>query len=130
MKLSEAIRLGSYATEKGVGSAAMWGEKRCALGAALFAIGDRDSASSEQETIREVWPWTQETIVSPVTTCPERIMDIIWILNDVWGWTRERIADWVATVEPRENEFEEIVGVLAEPREFDHEDWAELQYTR
>lgn len=100
--LSECIRLGAMLAPKNDWSHSEPG-RLCALEAACVAIGvDR----KEWADVCILWGWTWDTL----TTCPvcdrnERVVDLIWHLNDRHCWTRERIAAWVAS---KERELTEV----------------------
>lgn len=111
MKLSEAIRLGSMASDQVSGE--FWQDGRtCAQGAALLAIGRLDTiiGTKNHHHMREAWPWISTMAVPcPVALCPaHRHVSSVQVLlphlnNDLpWGhgWAREAIADWIATLEP------------------------------
>lgn len=121
MKLSEAIRLGSMASDQVSGE--FWQDGRtCAQGAALLAIGRLETTvmNKNHGHIREAWPWIRTTWAPcPVALCPgHRNVSCVQVLiphlnNDLpWGhgWSRESIADWIATLEPADP-----VGVVAPP---------------
>lgn len=112
MKLSEAILLGSVGTEQAYGCNAIMpnGQATCALGAALFAIGE--SLSEWREGMPKVsarWPWADEMVPIPSViggNCARdgiylsgAVYDLIWRLNDSAKWTRPQIAAWVAELE-------------------------------
>lgn len=97
MKLSDAIRLGSMMKPQGY--RALSSESgTCALGAALDAISQPDSAPCYH------WPIVDDFVVG----CPACLgITQTWLgfiiahLNDDHRWTRERIADWIETLEAR-----------------------------
>lgn len=112
MKLSEAILLGSVGTEQAYGCSAIMpnGKATCALGAALFAIGE--SLAEWRDGIPKVtarWPWADKMV--PIPSAIKRhceidriyvntaVYDVIWRLNDYVRWTRPQIAAWVADLE-------------------------------
>lgn len=108
MLLSEAIMLGSMATEQCFGGMEDEDGRRCALGAAALAIGGNIMMLDE-------FPWLGQAEVCPVCHESNHASYIIaQHLNDAHRWTRERIADWVATVEPRDEPTVDPVEVLAE----------------
>lgn len=95
--LSEALRLGSMATEQAFDEMYVLNEHRevaqaCALGALLLALG-----AVEDQRLRAPAPQCPVCQVVQPTWCPlsARIMH----LNDFHRWTRERIADWLAEIE-------------------------------
>lgn len=106
MKLSEAIRLGSMASEKCSRHIERPDGSRCALGAALFAVGESRRQDIWHLAIARLWPWTMEELEAGPDGfrffIPIAIRDVIWHLNDTADWSREKIADWVATIEPQE----------------------------
>lgn len=105
MKLSEAIRLGAMASKQGFGENSIWGEERCALGAACLAMGVETPRAHEMYiALRMAYPWLSTHFLPPVNDAKvsRDAMQIVWSLNDLFNWTRERIADWVETVEPSE----------------------------
>lgn len=105
--LSDAILLGSVGTEQGYGPGSVHSSsnKKCAMGAALFAVGACVSSNMEGlDKITEYWPWTRTYVDAPCTIRGEDIRQkpvysIIWQLNDKAHWTRPQIAAWVATLE-------------------------------
>lgn len=99
MRLSEAIRLGAMLKPQGFGSSSMYDPRRsCALGAASDAVG---LALDSYRWLRlaKIWPQLDESYASPATRQVDRLLVVIYDLNDNRGWTRERIADWVETIE-------------------------------
>lgn len=117
MLLSEAIRLGSMASEKCTDQAEDFTGARCALGAALYAVGEKVHRRDWHLQIVAIWPWTdREGMACPadgcLLSCGVVIRDIIWHLNDCHEWSREQIADWVAAIEPPEPAPEpEVVAI-------------------
>lgn len=123
MKLSEAILLGSVGSEQCKG----WlidGNKACAMGAALIAVGEGYlgmphgiSSTILPSKIYVQWPWaTQGTVECPI--CKEHGYKQVGLpyimvehLNDLHGWTRPRIAEWVASIEPKEVEQPQVTEV-------------------
>jgi hypothetical protein len=113
MKLSEAILLGSVGSEQGYGHTSMFRESKakCALGAALHAVGqapsDQEDTWANPETspyhhVRAVWPFVETRVQHPIRDARYTIMHTIYDLNDMFLWARPQIAQWVATVEPQE----------------------------
>jgi hypothetical protein len=113
MKLSEAILLGSVGSEQGYGNASMFTESKakCALGAALHAVGQApsnqgyswgDPETSPYKHVRAVWPLVDTYVQHPMRDIRYTIMQTIYDLNDTFLWTRPQIAQWVATIEPQE----------------------------
>ena len=110
MKLSEAIRLGAMATEHATHALQRIGRNgsivTCALGSALYAVGQRLDGSAAYDYIGARWQW----VVSHLVLCPgccgchnqHHPREIIIHLNDSHHWSRERIAYWVAMIEPQE----------------------------
>lgn len=108
MLLSEAILLGSVATEQGFGPASIFphGKMTCALGTALAAKGASFNSSVKgMSEVTAIWPWTATCIdVPPIIRNPvdpysAPVFAIIWRLNDNARWTRQQIAAWVAEQE-------------------------------
>lgn len=112
MKLSEAILLGSVETEQGFGPFSIYtdGKTKCALGAALVAVGAEVTNNSPNPyvIVDQHWPWTYTTHVNYPGQSEKgrviRALTAIWTLNDQDKWTRPQIAAWVATIEPKEEE--------------------------
>ena len=117
MKLSEAIRLGSMSSPQAF-HAFQSGEARCAMGAALDAIGSvpvrvagplpgaflRDTGTPSMVYAYYPIPLTWELLLAQSAVCPHcskpaMLGRVIVHLNDDERWTRERIADWVETQE-------------------------------
>jgi len=100
MKLSEAILLGSVGSKQGFGASSLhsYSQRKCALGAAILAVGIDDTFYA----LVAVWPWLNNKMICP--DCNDThitiIKDVIWHLNDDHRWTRPQIAAWVATIEP------------------------------
>ena len=106
MKLSEAILLGSIGSEQGFGhmSGNPANKTKCAIGAALFAIGvEGNSCMNPFSELQKAWPWVYNWIPRPPVLGPDRIRtyvaEVIYLLNDNQRWTRPRIAAWVAEQE-------------------------------
>lgn len=98
MKLSEAIRLGAMSCPQARGFArndATGG--RCALGAALFAVG---TDTWDYTLALCQFPVTSDIARNPVTGEMAMLLSVIRCLNDGEMWTREQIAAWVETLEP------------------------------
>lgn len=93
----------------------------CALGTALFIVGEKPTAEGIDLT-HKYWPWTRMEVQCPdgekfpslvfpskLWTCDyvdhrfRTVANIISHLHYNHHWTRERIADWVATIEPQED---------------------------
>jgi hypothetical protein len=113
MRLSEAILLGSTECEQGIGPKMIipQGTRKCALGAALSAIGCQETDQVKCYTVvRNTWPWTDQYVKEPCNIHGYRsggfykVYDVIWRLNDCARWTRPEIAAWVASIEPSEEE--------------------------
>lgn len=104
MKLSDAIRLGSMASDPI--KCVLWRDGRtCALGAAFLAAGMFDSNHMVPSAVQDAkWP----ILAVIAKSCPccrdgrQSVADMITHLNDYHTWTREAIADWVSTIEPPE----------------------------
>lgn len=103
MKLSEAIMLGSTMSPQAFGVARRSDGAACALAAA----GDANGVEYGLDLF-QVWPFLLTKAVDPVTTNVGPAWSIIVDLNDCQMWSRERIADWVASVEPHEEQTEEV----------------------
>jgi hypothetical protein len=100
MRLSDAIQLGAMITSQAFGTL-FKGDRACALGAALLAVG----VSQEQagNSVRKRWPWTFAISVNcPSCRRSRLVCEVIVHLNDDHRWTRERIGAWVAGIEPFE----------------------------
>ena len=98
MTLSEAIRLGTMCGPQIFGDT--WGKDGtggCAMGAALYAIGEPRGACYSR--VLQHWPITGNYVTHPVSGQIMLVMSAIRLLNDEHHWTREQIADWVETVE-------------------------------
>lgn len=105
MKLYEAMLLGSAATPKSDGY--FYNRNTggtCALGAAVWAIGQMNFQSPAQThlTLPAVWP----DMMKRTVTCPEcgvqnTVQAIVPHLNNSKGhnWTREAIAEWLKPIE-------------------------------
>ncbi len=98
MKLSVAIRIGSMTTRQIVGNTHDGGNGRCAIGAAMDAVG----ATAQQFY---AWPVESRVFFPILQTVVERYgesMDLqrcIWMMNDSDRQTREEIADFVEKIE-------------------------------
>lgn len=115
MLLSEAIRLGAMATPPATGTSLDDRGGTCALGAALYAIGQ--ASRFYGSACLENFPITSTVVRQPVSNGEMYLLSAVRELNDIHEWTRERIADWVQTFEPRETErCEESVAVHAVAR--------------
>lgn len=113
MKLSEAILLGSVGTTQGFGPDSIFRneEGRCALGAALAAVGQECDlvdrvVKNPYNLIRKLWPWVNSRIAMPSILTRrhdgflfDTVETIIWKLNDIVKMPRPEIAAWVATLE-------------------------------
>jgi len=110
MKLSEAIRIGSVSSKQGFRQYHdSWGDYRCALGAAYYAV--RGHALVSPQNLHAAFPVLNERL-PPNFQCPANAFClpprsgfytlfgiIITHLNDYHKWDRLRIADWVASFE-------------------------------
>lgn len=107
MRLSEAIRLGAMMTKPAYGIIGT-NRRRCALGAAGFAIGYTAWwPRGIWHALEAEWPWLFD--VSRTRFCPlcgddrKFLAAILWHLNDTHRMSREWSADWVSlTIEPQE----------------------------
>lgn len=125
MKLSEAIRLGAMATEKGTGSESILSDVMpCALGAARLAAGIKcDEESEAFRLLQEQWPITQTVVNRPTTDIEfhdqvedrATLLSMIWQLNDCSNWTRAQIADWVEAIERHAPQVECVPVSAMEP---------------
>jgi hypothetical protein len=94
------------------------GETRCALGAALTAIGECTPCHNQGVDagpyikITDIWPWTHNHVVNPTdnSRIPAAIdiRTMIWMLNDSAKWTRPQIAAWVAEQEVKLGVVEQV----------------------
>lgn len=119
MKLSEAILKGCETTEKLTGDF-IEGDKACALGAGIVAIGKNKVGCCEGFClISENFPISNMRLNEfPEGLYPKwagvigrsSIYDIIWRLNDRADWSREAIAMWVSTLEDYLESQEESKG--------------------
>lgn len=108
MKLSEAILLGSTLSRQGFNAFKTLDGRRCALGAALEAVGE--GALLASSTLRELWPQLNAEFRG--IPCPAGCIGVqartlggmIAHLNDADKWTRQRIAAWLTQFEPKEVE--------------------------
>ena len=109
MKLSEAIRLGAMLKPQGTGST--FGDKTCALGAALEAVGCTDK-NSGWFPVYDIFPIARVSVQRPIDGERMLLGTACWSTNDKYGWTREQIADWVETIEAQhENPVASCVAV-------------------
>jgi len=120
MKLSEAIRIGSAASGQAFGAYQdqLW--KRCALGAAYYAVRGRFGCFTVPPLLFSEFPILNERVLNfecPGSDChglaicaspmPGKLpsngvptlFDIVLHLNDFHSWDRLKIADWVASFE-------------------------------
>jgi hypothetical protein len=110
MKLSAAILLGSTMSPQAFREFQDKNGSRCAVGAALAAIGKPIKAKIAVGVAEASWPWLTR---HDAFVCPgchgvwRHVLGLIMHFNDVHGWTRERIAEWVATVEPQDIQGEQ-----------------------
>ena len=98
MKLSEAILLGSTLSPQAFGSYETSDGRRCALGAALAAVGEDCFVGNAVARLGWIWPLLDRPVDCPQCGCSSRqelLGATIAHLNDAHGWTRERIAAWV-----------------------------------
>lgn len=102
MTLSEAIRLGAMLKPQGTGHT--FGDKTCALGAALEAVGQTGDAGAGWFPVYQIWPIARQFVRYPGSS-PHLVGQTVmigsacWMLNDQDHWTREEIADWVEQIE-------------------------------
>lgn len=104
MTLGDAIRLGALLKPQGVGQ---YGSARsCALRAAADALGLAPTAEAawrgharegiDYNGLIRHFPILDLTVPGPPgLPDADRLLYLIWRLNDSFGWTRERIADWI-----------------------------------
>lgn len=98
MKLSTAIRIGSMTTKQITINMRDGGNGRCAIGAALDALGYNFCGVHLAEATRH-FPVINSIVVRPGFDGIEPrkcvMYEAIMTLNDSAGWARELIADWV-----------------------------------
>jgi hypothetical protein len=105
MNFSEAIRLGSMATEQGYGGLSVISRTApCAIGAALLAVGVKcKEPINAYSQIRVQFPLAAHRVCGPKGTrfecVPNEVASHVIALNDFERWPREQIADWVDTIE-------------------------------
>jgi hypothetical protein len=75
------------------------GDRACAWGAALLAVG-----ATPERTVRPAlsrWPWAFAVSVNcPSCRRSRLVCEVIAHLNDDHRWSREEIGAWVAGIEP------------------------------
>lgn len=99
MKLSEAIRLGSMATEQQFGWCGdLESGKTCALGAVFVAVGENYTYEDMKAKL-PLLAFTESAPCPQCGRCGDSSFATIPHLNDHHRWTREQIADWVETIE-------------------------------
>jgi hypothetical protein len=111
MTLSDAIRLGSMLTPKGLGGW-MDGYGRCALAAASEAAGVQPRSrydvmtgavrpSVDYSALAQRFPVLDQPALHPMRKdrADVDVCDVIWSLNDCWDWSREDIAAWLEAIE-------------------------------
>lgn len=111
MKLSEAIMLGSFSSEQVSGLYVDSAGKRCALGAAMLAVGIQieaepmlhywERATKAKWSLIYKFPYLNIIVEDPAGGPKDYLKDVIMRLNDRHCWSRQRIAQWVATIEAR-----------------------------
>jgi hypothetical protein len=110
MKLSAAILLGSTLSPQAFAEFEDDNGSRCALGAALAAIGNPIQIGNGFRAAAESWPWIEPYGEFHCPDCDgvaSQALSLIVHINDGHKWTRERIAEWVATVEPQDIQGEQ-----------------------
>ncbi len=100
MRLSAAIRIGSMTTKHIVGLTNDGGNGRCAIGAAMDAVG----ATANQfyawpVESKKLFPILRLSVAHPFTSEAVDLQRCIWLLNDRDHCTREEIADFVEKIE-------------------------------
>jgi hypothetical protein len=93
MKLSEAISLGAMLSPQAFGHLEDPHGGRCALGAAMHAVG--------QPTDYSEWKWASRIANCPACSGTLPAIFAISHLNDLHQWPRQQIAEWVSTIEPQ-----------------------------
>lgn len=112
MRFSDAIRLGSMACGPARYHTVDPHGNRCALGAALLAVG-RKGVYLEAF---DVWPAiTNYMVEHPVTGRRMAVLSAVRELNDFHKWSREAIADWVETIERRADADQQALSTDALP---------------
>lgn len=99
MKLSTAIRIGSLTTRQIHFKPNDGKNGYCAVGAALFAIGEVVCPLRYFQIAEKKFPLIKILVLDPKSHEQRSMSTIIWQLNDFFGWTREQIADWVEEIE-------------------------------
>jgi hypothetical protein len=110
MKLSAAILLGSTMSPQAFEEFQNKNGSRCALGAALAAIGSPIRLGNGFRAAAESWPWIEPYVEFHCPDCDgvaSHALSLIVHLNDGHKWTRERIAEWVAKIEPQDVQGEQ-----------------------
>lgn len=97
MKLSEAIRKGcTMSPIQGFGVPAMWEGNRCALGAALLALGHSGLGNEAYLFLEEKYPF----LIKPAShkyRAVKVLTHLIFAMNDVDRISREEIANFIET---------------------------------
>jgi hypothetical protein len=101
--LSEAIREGAKLSEQAFGDL-VEGDKKCAIGAALEALGLLEKVSETGNVpglLFQQYTYLGQTVACP--RCRQQFdMGLACVhLNDDHRWTRESIADWLAQQEEK-----------------------------
>lgn len=102
MKLSTAIRIGSMTTRQIKGNFRDDGNGRCAIGAALDAVGFYSGAKAHYLDYRlaSLFPLADIVVKHPIHRgMMDHVSGVVVTLNDHHDWSREAIADWVETIE-------------------------------
>ena len=98
MKLSEAISLGAMLSPQAIGKLEDAEGRRCALGAAIVAIGRWDDTE---------WKWAKSMVNCPDCWGVQPVVSAIAHLNNSHRWPRQQIAEWVSTIEPKQESSSE-----------------------
>lgn len=107
MKLYEAIRLGAMLGKQCHGKV-WWRNNTCAMGAAITAVGGRNTARSigNKEALLQLFPFSRTLAYNPRESWVKQrfmgkmiVADLIVILNDNHFWSRHQIADWLEPIE-------------------------------
>ena len=107
MKLSTAIRIGSMTTKQVILSGNDGQNGRCALGAAVDALGVTPQSGVIGQAV-ELFPILQGTYQSLRMGKFRFGMALaITSMNDCMGWSREQIADWVEKIEQLQDRREQ-----------------------
>lgn len=117
MRLSEAILLGlpeiKFTNNRWLQRTRLDSERceGCLLGAALFAMGNRDEFNTGERMMEHYWPWTKSV---SVPDCPlgcrykgSHLTELFTHMADHYSWkqlTAEQISDFIRALEPSDSE--------------------------